>query len=65
MEKFLTPRELTEILPIKRSTLYYWTHTGFVPHYKLGKKVFFKESDIEQWMEKRKVSGRVSLKYPA
>ncbi len=63
MEKYLTPKELIAILPIKRSTLYYWTHTGFVPHYKVGKKIFFRETDIEHWMEKRRVVGRATIKY--
>ena len=41
MEKLLKPRELCDYLGIARSTLYEWTHTGFIPHYKLPKGVRF------------------------
>ena len=32
------------------------------PYYKLGKSVRFREKDIEEWLEKRRWTGRVVLK---
>jgi len=46
--------DASEYLGIKVSTLYSWTESGLLPHYKLGRLVKFKMSDIEEWLEKCK-----------
>jgi len=58
MEKLLTVKQLGELMEISESTLYEWTHSGFIPHYKLPKGVRFKISEIEVWLKKRKRKGR-------
>jgi len=58
MEKLLTVKQLGELMEISESTLYEWTHSGFIPHYKLPKGVRFKISEIELWLKKRKRKGR-------
>lgn len=35
-------------------TVYGWVRNGLIPHYKVGKKLFFKKSEIDQWLD----SGR-------
>jgi len=45
------------------STVYLWTHTEFIPHYKVGKCIRFAEKEIEEWLEKRRHEGRATLKY--
>ena len=39
IQKLLTPDEVAELLSVKKSTIYQWTHEGFIPHVKLGQKV--------------------------
>lgn len=63
MEKLLTAKELSGLLKVDLSTVYLWTHTEFIPHYKLGKSVRFREKDVEDWLEKRRRTGRAVLKY--
>jgi len=63
MEQLLTPKQLSELLQVDVSTVYLWTHTEFIPHYKVGKSVRFKVSDVEDWLAKRKNGGRITLKY--
>ena len=58
MDKMLTVKDLSEWLQVSPSTIYQWTHTGFVPHYKLPKGVRFKDDEIEKWLKKRRSSGR-------
>lgn len=59
MEKLLTILQVSELLSVKRSTLYRWTHQGLIPHIKLGGKfVRFRESDVLNWLEKKKHGGR-------
>jgi len=65
MEKLLTPKQLCELLQVGQSTVYLWTHTEFLPFYKLGKSVRFEENEIWEWVRqrKRKSSGRATMKY--
>ena len=61
-EKLLTIKDLSEWLQVSTSTIYQWTHTGYIPHYKLPKGVRFKATEVERWLNKRKKKGRVSYK---
>ncbi len=58
MEKLLTVEEIAEYLKLRPSTIYQWTHQGFIPHIKVGNRVRFKISQIEKWLEKRTLEGR-------
>ncbi len=62
MEKLLTIKDLSEWLQVSKSTIYQWTHTGFIPHYKLPKGVRFNALEVEKWLEKRKRKGRATYK---
>ena len=46
------------MLAVKPMTIYGWVHDGYIPYFKLGACVRFKIKDIEEWLEKRKVSSR-------
>jgi len=59
MEKLLTSQEIADYLGVKLSTIYSWTHLGFIPHIKVGRLVRFKESDVQKWLKKRSEKGRV------
>jgi len=65
VEKYLTPKQLSESLQVDLSTVYLWTHTEFIPHYKLGRSVRFLEVDVQAWLQKRRQSDRTTLKYTA
>ncbi|MHB8131750.1 MAG: helix-turn-helix transcriptional regulator [Mobilitalea sp.] len=58
MEKLLNIEQLSELIQISRSTLYEWTHCGFIPHYKLPKGVRFKEAEVDNWLKRRQRKGR-------
>ncbi|MFQ5870167.1 MAG: helix-turn-helix domain-containing protein, partial [Candidatus Zixiibacteriota bacterium] len=38
MDQLLTVEEIAEYLNLKPSTIYQWTHQGFIPHIKLGSR---------------------------
>lgn len=46
----LTPEELAEKLNISKRTIYTWVSEGRLPAYKMGKKLRFKESEIDDWV---------------
>jgi len=60
MDKLLTVEEIAEYLKLRPSTIYQWTHQGFIPHIKLGNRVRFRLCQIEKWLEKRTVNGRAT-----
>ena len=62
MEKLLTIQQLSELLQISRRTLYDWTHTGYIPHYKLPKGVRFSEKVVINWLNKKRIRGRGTYK---
>jgi len=58
MMKLLTPEELGQILHVKVSTIYQWTHMGLIPFLKIGKLIRFKEDDIKEWISKKKIRNK-------
>lgn len=52
-----------------RQTVYQWIFKKMIPHYKVGKRVYFNREEIEAWLSSRKkmtISERVEkaiLKY--
>jgi prophage regulatory protein len=58
MDKLLTPQQIADVLGVQKSTIYQWTHQGFIPHVKIGRLVRFRSASVEQWVEKRSSHGR-------
>jgi excisionase family DNA binding protein len=50
-KEFLTIQDLSKYLAIKASTLYTMVGEKRVPHYKIGRMLRFKRSEIDLWME--------------
>jgi excisionase family DNA binding protein len=53
--ELLTDAEAAKILHVSAGTLSVWRSTGRyrLPFVKIGRKVFYKRSDIDAWIEKR------------
>jgi len=64
MEKLLNIDQVCESFGIKKSTLYDWTHTGYIPHIKFPNGIRFKESVLEKWLQRRVCNGRSNYKIP-
>lgn len=60
MEKLLTVTEIAEILGVKVSTIYQWTHQEYIPHIKIGGLLRFRIADIMNWLDKRTIGGRTA-----
>jgi excisionase family DNA binding protein len=54
--KWLNMEQLRQILPLKKSRIYYLTHIGAIPHHKIGQTLLFREDEILEWMERNKVA---------
>jgi excisionase family DNA binding protein len=55
-ENIMSLDELRAYLPDRpsRRTVYNWTSAGAIPHFKLGKKLFFEKSQVDIFNEERK-----------
>jgi excisionase family DNA binding protein len=54
--RWLNINQLMEILPLKKSRIYYLTHVAEIPHHKIGQTLLFREDEILEWMERNKVA---------
>lgn len=53
--EFLTVDQAAKLLNSKKSTIYKRTHTGTIPYYKTGNKLFFRKSELLQLIEANKI----------
>ncbi len=53
-DQWMTIRELCDYHPDHpaRATVYGWVQQNIIPHYKTGKKLSFKKSEIDAWLNK-------------
>ncbi len=49
--KLFTVRELSEIIRLKKSSIYSLVYRKAIPYVKIGSKILFKLSDIEKFIE--------------
>ena len=49
--KLLNVTQLSEILNIKKKTIYDWTHKGLIPYIKLGHLLRFDPDIISKWVK--------------
>lgn len=62
----MTIKQASEYLQIKVKTLYAWAESGDIPHYKLGRLIRFKKSDIDSWLEEhRKAQDKSEVEHCA
>ena len=54
--RWLNIAQLMEIVPLKKSRIYYLTHVAAIPHHKIGQTLLFQEDEILEWMERNKVA---------
>ena len=56
-------KELQKFLPDHPAapTVYGWIRNGLIPYYKKGKKLSFKRSEIEEWMNSGRQQTEVEI----
>ncbi len=58
-------KEVVAYLGTSTSTIYKLTATAEIPHNKLGKKLFFKKEEIDEWIYANKVKTRQDIENEA
>ena len=59
-ERLLTARELGELLGFSASTIVDWSERGEVPAFKVGGRLRFRLSELEAWLEARRIGAAPS-----
>ena len=66
-EKFLTIKQVAELLGVTEPTLWRWNKEGILKRVKVGNKVRYKESDVNKvleemaWLQKQRQYGPIAL----
>ena len=63
-KRLIDIEELSEMLSVKKPTIYWWVRGNQIPHVKLGRLVRFDIEKVEDWLQKREVRPRKTLTYP-
>jgi PTS system nitrogen regulatory IIA component len=56
-ERLLSAREVAEVLGFAAGTVVDWAERGDVPAFKIGGRLRFRESEVLDWLEERRVNG--------
>ena len=56
-ERYVTDRELSDILRVTRRTLQQYRNDGIIPYIQMGGKVLYRESDVQALLERNYVSA--------
>jgi len=54
---YLTIGEVAKRMKVSRSWVYKKAHAKIIPHVRIGAVIRFVEKDIEDWINKHKISG--------
>lgn len=60
-KEVLNVADLTIILGLSRSRIYHLISARDIPHYKKGKLVFFKKTEIEDWLLESRIPTNQEL----
>ncbi|MEQ9617715.1 MAG: helix-turn-helix domain-containing protein [Deltaproteobacteria bacterium] len=61
-EPFIDIVDLAKFLKLKKQTAYHIVATLNIPHYRVGRLIRFKLSEVEEWMKSKK-SEQVNVPY--
>jgi excisionase family DNA binding protein len=54
-ERLLTARELADLLGFASGTIVDWAEVGKLPAFKVGGRLRFRASEVETWLEERRL----------
>jgi len=54
--RFLSIDELSSLLHAKKMSIYRWTSQKTIPHLRMGRRLLFERSEIEKWLETKRVA---------
>mgnify|MGYP003511462127 CR=1 FL=1 len=58
-------KDLSEYLKLSVSAIYKLTSTSEIPHYKSGKRLYFKKEEIDEWIFSKRIKTRDDIENEA
>jgi excisionase family DNA binding protein len=52
-------------LSVSKQTMYHYTSTRLIPHFKTQKRIYFKKTELDQWITKSRVKTREEIEQEA
>ena len=60
-EEVFDIKEATAYLKLSKSTMYRMTMDREIPHYKVGKRLYFRKDELDAWINKGKVETQEEI----
>lgn len=60
-EEILNLENASHYVGISKSTIYKYTSSREIPHFKRGKKLFFKKVELDDWLTTNKINSREEI----
>jgi excisionase family DNA binding protein len=57
--------EAATYIKVAKTTIYGMTHRNTIPHYKSGKKLYFKKKDIDEWIFSNRIKTKDDIEKEA
>ena len=64
-KKILNVDEAAEFISVSKSYIYKLTMDGLIPHYKRGKRLYFKVEELEEWLTEKRGFNRKEIEAKA
>ena len=64
-KSFMSLEEAADYLCYTKSSLYQYTSKRKIPHYKFGRKILFKLSELNDFIEKHRIAPKSEIKQQA
>ena len=64
-DNFMDIKQVASFIGVSKVTVYGMTHKQTIPHFKVGKRLYFKKSDIINWITSSRVLTRQELNQKA
>jgi excisionase family DNA binding protein len=62
---YISLEEASEYLSLKKSTLYSYTSKNVLPYYKIRRKILFKVSELNEFIENNRVKSNAEIETEA
>ena len=59
-DELINHKEFQDTMGIKKNTYYRWINEESLPVYKVGRKIYHKESEVINWFSTKKVKDELS-----
>ncbi|MED2945470.1 helix-turn-helix domain-containing protein [Bacillus swezeyi] len=57
----LTPQEVADFLGVHKETIYIMVRKREIPHFRVGKKIFFRVDSLNEWIRKQEQESTEKL----